>query len=651
MSVKSWFRRKRPEVKAAPESKDEPSIAEKARLAAGGALSVFDLLGDGAPRANTPLALALQNLAHNNQLISKPTHVGGAKITGDAADVAHAWDGMGQCGSNRAATPGPTDMSPVNEAIFGFLGGQSFIGYQVAAMLTQNWLVQKACEMPARDALRNWLEPRTVDGDELDNADVLKLLRRYDKSLGIKKSAREFLYRGRVFGVRVGYFRVESMDPQYYEKPFNPDSVTPGSYKGFVQIDPYWCVPELDSASVGDPAGPMFYEPTFWRVGSMRIHHSHVQVYRHSNPVDVLKPTYLFGGVPLPQLMMDRIYAAERVANEAPMLALSKRTTVLYMDVKKIAANAAALVDKLANWIRYRDNMGVKLQDTTDKLEQFDTSLADLDVVIMTEYQLVAAAAEVPATKLLGTSPKGFNSTGENEQRNYAQTLESIQENDLSPLVERHHQYVMLSYVVPAMRKRDPKFMPVQTSVVWNPVDTPTAKEQAEINKLDADTDQLRLDQGAIDEYDIREKLITTPGSGYNSLARIDRPEGEDADGDGQPDKRTLTRAEPAAAGGGFGFGTGDAVEVPHSPEVALWTNQTYINPEIVAMKRLARDYTVQVSSVIIDPEDPAIRFRVVIDGHHSLAAARADGVDPVLVEGDYNLSDYMPVDAAQVGG
>jgi hypothetical protein len=31
----------------------------------------------------------------------------------------------------------------------------------------------------------------------------------------------------------------------YYEKPFNPDGITEGSYKGISQVDPYWMMPML----------------------------------------------------------------------------------------------------------------------------------------------------------------------------------------------------------------------------------------------------------------------------------------------------------------------------------------------------------------------------------------------------------------------
>lgn len=54
-------------------------------------------------------------------------------------------------------------------------------------------------------------------------------------------------------------------------------------------------------------------------------------------------------------------------------------------------------------------------------------------------------------------------------------------------------------------------------------------------------------------------------------------------------------------------------------------SSQRYIDPEIVAQKIEAEDYAVQVSPVfVVDGE----AFRVVTDGHHSLAAAREAGAE-----------------------
>ena len=44
---------------------------------------------------------------------------------------------------------------------------QSFIGHQMCALLSQNWLVSKACQMTAKDATRNGFEITVNDGSEV----------------------------------------------------------------------------------------------------------------------------------------------------------------------------------------------------------------------------------------------------------------------------------------------------------------------------------------------------------------------------------------------------------------------------------------------------------------------------------------------------
>lgn len=55
-------------------------------------------------------------------------------------------------------------------------------------------------------------------------------------------------------------------------------------------------------------------------------------------------------------------------------------------------------------------------------------------------------------------------------------------------------------------------------------------------------------------------------------------------------------------------------------------SSQRHIDDAIVETKRAAKDYDVTLGKVItVDGVD----YQVVIDGHHSLAAAIADGVAP----------------------
>ncbi|NTJ46898.1 DUF1073 domain-containing protein [Agrobacterium rhizogenes] len=396
----------------------------------------------------------------------------------------------------------------INPALIDWYASQSFIGWQACALLMQNWLVDKAVTMPARDATRNGCDAVRVDGKELDDKHK-DLLEKFDKKYRIKWNAEQLVRMGRAFGIRIAWFKVESTDPAYYENPFNPDGVTENSYKGIAQIDPYWCAPILDSDATSDPGNIHFYEPTWWMIGSTKVHRTHLHIFRASEPPDILKPLYLYGGVPITQLIMERVYAAERTANEAPLLAQSKRTNIWRTDMAAFKAAGEGARQKIAEWVEYRDNYGIKIGDKeADEFQQFDTSLADLDDVMMSQYQLVAAAAQVPATKLLGTTPKGFNSTGEYEEANYHEFLESIQEHDLTPLMERHHMLVLRSNGI----------ADVETTISWRPLDAPTAKEVAETNLVKAQTDVALIEGGVIEGEDARKRLATDPDSGYHQL-------------------------------------------------------------------------------------------------------------------------------------
>lgn len=402
----------------------------------------------------------------------------------------------------------------VSETIVYWYASQGFIGAQLCGIIAQNWLVNKACSMPGDDAIRKGYNIVSVDGDELDPKAV-KIIKNYDRSMRLNFNMREFIRKGRIFGIRIAMFKVQSTDQDYYEKPFNIDGVTPGSYKGIVQIDPYWTAPMLDAASSSQPDTMYFYEPTWWLINGKKVHRSHLIIFKHAEPIDILKPQYLYGGIPLAQQIMERIYAAERVSNEAPQLAMSKRSTIWLTDMEAVMQDTNSAISRLQQWSQFRDNYGVKLGDKEgDEFAQFDTSLADFDNLIMTQYQLVAAIAGVPSTKLIGTQPKGFNSSGEYEEASYHELLESIQTHDLTPFAERHHALVIKSFVEPQLKIK----MNLATTLNWLPLDSPTAEELAATNMSKAQTGQLLITSGAISSEEERQRIATDKTSGYNEI-------------------------------------------------------------------------------------------------------------------------------------
>lgn len=68
-------------------------------------------------------------------------------------------------------------------------------------------------------------------------------------------------------------------------------------------------------------------------------------------------------------------------------------------------------------------------------------------------------------------------------------------------------------------------------------------------------------------------------------------------------------------------------------------SSQRYTNDEIVAAKREAQDYTVTLSPAF---EVEGVEYQVILDGHHSLAAAKLDGAEPEYIEATKQTADTV---------
>lgn len=440
------------------------------------------------------------------QLAPKPMmmDVGTGQIQAVAMDSGESYYGDGPQQMKRFLASQPN----LSDGVYFFFGRQGFIGHQMAALVSQNWMIQKACVMPARDALRKGWELRNAAGDSVDDS-ITAQISGIDKRLRTAQQLQEFITMGRIFGIRIAIPDVRYVGDQAEARrlPFNIDGVVRGSFKGWIQVDPYWTAPMLDNAASGKPDSKHFYEPTWWQINGQLYHRSHLCIYRHGVLPDILKPAYQYGGIPVPQLIMERVYNAERTANEAPLLAMTKRTVVYKTDIEKATAQWDKFHERTSIWSRMWNNLGIRVIDKeADEHEQFDTSLADLDAVIMTQFQLVASAAEVPATKLLGTSAKGFNATGEHDESNYHESLESIQNSDLTPMLERHYELLCYSAGI---------VVEGGVTVEWPAMDAPTELERAQTEQAEAGAAAALIGAGVVDPSEERKRLARSKNGMY----------------------------------------------------------------------------------------------------------------------------------------
>jgi phage-related protein (TIGR01555 family) len=116
--------------------------------------------------------------------------------------------------------------------------------------------------------------------------------------------------------------------------------------------------------------------------------------------------------------------------------------------------------------------------DGEEEWAQRETSWAGIPEIIASYVQIVAGAADIPATRLLGKSPDGMNATGDGDLRNYETMISARQENDLRPLLERIDEVLIRS----ATGGRDPDI-----GFTFAPLSLPTAADEAGLFKTSMD--------------------------------------------------------------------------------------------------------------------------------------------------------------------
>jgi hypothetical protein len=416
-----------------------------------------------------------------------------------------------------------------------------FIGWSQCAIVAQNWIISRALTIPASDAISSGWKLSYFDNAEFDidndmiideaeqkeKEKFLKLLEQDEIDYNIAEVCKKANYLKKTFGYCLVIPVIEGAD---MSKPFNIDGISKNSYKGLAVVEPMWITPQFDENS-RNPINKDFYEPSSYRIAgsSVAIHKSWIIKLVNSPVPDILKPVYFWGGIPLTQMIFERVYCAEKVANEAPMLAMTKRLMHIEGDLENAIANPELFEKRMEFLVENQDNYGYAVIPFDSKVGKLETSLTDFDQLIMTQYQLVSSIAQMPVTKLMKIQLKGFYRSGQYEQDDYNQSLVDIQTHDYTPIIRFHNELICKS-----------KYgKQVDLNITFNEIDSPTAKENAEIRLADTQRDVSLVNAGILKQSEVREKMRNDENSLYTSIVDDDdiiQPqndiEGENIDND-----------------------------------------------------------------------------------------------------------------------
>ena len=126
-------------------------------------------------------------------------------------------------------------------------------------------------------------------------------------------------------------------------------------------------------------------------------------------------------------------------------------------------------------------------------MERFEhvgaANLTGVDPLLGRGLQRVASDAEIPATILLGISPVGLNATGESDLKIWDKRIGKERQGVESRVVRLAS---VVSRSAGIAIEVDPE------DLEWPPLDVPTAKEKAEREQIEANTDAIRISSGVL---------------------------------------------------------------------------------------------------------------------------------------------------------
>lgn len=282
------------------------------------------------------------------------------------------------------------------------------------------WLPRKAVVLPAEDAVRQWRQW------EADDASVTRI-ENIEEKLGLRRKVYDALILSRLYGGAAIYIGTAS---QRLTAPMGQNE----TIRHFTVLGPNDFAVERyndDATSEG------FGEPESFRVGTVQVHPSRLAVFRGGTiPGD--KNNWLGDSILMP--IYEALRNADACAGNAMSLVFEAKVDVFkipgLMRELNDAGYEASILKRLRLAQHGKSINNALLMDAEEGYEQKSVNFGSLDQLMMDAYQLAAGACGIPVTRLLGQSASGLNSSGNNEIREYYDSIKSKQELDITPAMD-----------------------------------------------------------------------------------------------------------------------------------------------------------------------------------------------------------------------
>jgi len=131
--------------------------------------------------------------------------------------------------------------------------------------------------------------------------------------------------------------------------------------------------------------------------------------------------------------------------------------------------------------------------DANESFERQSFNFSGIDKILQMFVLRLSAAADIPATVLMGQSPAGENATGEADFQWYYNTIQPVQQNYIKPKLERLIELLLKSKEGPTKGQ-----VPDDWNIIFAPLWTLTPLQEADMRLKVAQTDQIYANLGTL---------------------------------------------------------------------------------------------------------------------------------------------------------
>lgn len=310
-----------------------------------------------------------------------------------------------------------------------------------------SWLGGKVVDLPADAMTRAW---RRFEGQDVDPK-IIEQLEKAEKRLKIKKKVNQVIKWSRLYGGGALILIVDGHGELH--QPLDRTKIKKGQLKQLVPIESSALL-AARGVYLQEITNPIFGLPEFYRISrgnvdvARDIHHTRIIRFNGYDLPWNLFVAHNFWG----QSVLERCVEAIKDAigtnqNVAALIFRAAAETMKIDGLAQMLSDQAAentLIKRLALMNQMKSNVNMSVIDKEEEIVTNQVgNFSGLDQIMERMMVLVSAASDIPVTRLVGTSAKGLNSTGEGDEKQWMEAVSSLQEDKLrEPLEELDEVFV-----------------------------------------------------------------------------------------------------------------------------------------------------------------------------------------------------------------